>query len=106
MARTIYTERDIEDLARRGGTEIVIGDEVYLTDVARERAEKLGIALRVGSAPVAIAKTPAPSAPNLPRENTEAIIAKVKADVLAKLGNSVDAAMIEKIVRRIVSQLQ
>lgn len=104
MARTIYTERDVEDLARRGGKEIVIGDEVYLTDVARERAEKLGIVLRVGAAP-----SPAKSAvslPSVPRENTDDIVNKVKADVLAKLGNSVDAAVIEKIVRRVVSQLQ
>ncbi len=104
MPRTIYTERDIEDLSRRGVKEIAVTDDVYLTDVARERAEKLGIALRVVAVP---SQMPASAGlPVVPRENTEELIGKVKADVLAKLGPDVDAALIEKIVRRVVSQLK
>lgn len=105
MPKTIYTERDIEDLARRGGKEIALTDDVYLTDVARERAEKLGIALRAPRAS-ASAPAPTPGALNVPRENAEQVIAQVKADVLAKLGAQVDAALIERIVRRVVSQVQ
>jgi len=104
MPKTIYTERDVEDLARRGVKEIAVTDEVYVTDVARERAEKLGIALRAPSAIAAPA--PTPGALNVPRENAEQVIAQVKADVLAKLGSNVDAALIERIVRRVVSQVQ
>ena len=32
MARTFYTERDIEDMAKRGVTEIELNDSVYITD--------------------------------------------------------------------------
>ncbi|NUM48519.1 MAG: hypothetical protein HUU38_27755, partial [Anaerolineales bacterium] len=45
MPKTFYTERDIEDLARRGVTSITVTDDVVLTEVAREKAERLGVAL-------------------------------------------------------------
>jgi len=102
MAKTIYTERDIDDLARRGVKEIAMTDDVYVTDVARERAEKLGIALRASTAPSA----PSVVAPSLPRENIEQIVGQVKQDVIAKLGTGVDPAMIERIVRRVLSQMK
>ena len=103
MAKTIITERDVEDLARRGIKEIVLTDDVYLTDVAREKAEKLGVTLRaVAAAPAA------PTQPQLvvPRDDAERVIGQVKADVIAKLGPGVDAALIERIVRRVVNQVQ
>lgn len=100
MAKTIYTDRDIDDLVRRGVKELAITDDVYLTDLARERAGKLGLTLRssqwTGGAPAPI---------NVPRKNTEQLVSQVKGDVIAKLGSQVDAAMIERIVRRVVSQL-
>ncbi len=99
----IYTERDIEDLARRGVKEIAATDDVYLTDVARERAEKLGIALR-GAADAFPEQPPAP--PSIATQDAEQAVNQVKADVIAKLGPGVDAALIERIVRRVVSQLQ
>lgn len=37
------TAREVEDLASRGLTQIPIGDEVILTDVARDRAVALGV---------------------------------------------------------------
>ena len=102
MAKIIYTERDIQDLARRGIKEIAVTEDVYVTDIARERAEKLGVTLRVTAAPSA----PLSAAPvSAPRENVEKVVSQVKADVLAKLGPGVDAALIERIVRRVVSQL-
>lgn len=100
MPKTIYTERDIEDLARRGTKEIALTDEIYLTDAARERAEKLGVNLRASAS---AANAPAVSA--LQIEDVEQVISKVKADVIAKLSPGVDAAVIERIVRRVVSQL-
>ncbi len=103
MAKTIYTERDIDDLARRGVKEIALTDEVYLTDSARERAEKLGVALRATSAAPA---TVVDGMPALALADAEQVVSQVKADVLAKLGPGVDAAMIERIVRRVVSQMK
>jgi hypothetical protein len=106
MAKTIYTERDVEDLAQRGGKEIVLTDNIYLTDLARERAEKLGIALRVEAGQASGAAAAKVGVPSIPRENVEEIIGKVKADVIAKLGPSVDPTVIDRIVRRIVGQLK
>ncbi len=103
MPRTIYTERDVDDLARRGVTEIAMTEEVYLTDSARERAEKLGVALRAASsAPAAVVNGVKAAAP----ADVEQVVSQVKADVLAKLGSAVDAALIERIVRRVVSQMK
>ena len=104
MPKTIYTERDVQDLAGRGVKEITLTDEVYLTDIARERAEKLGIMLRAASASAPAAASPSPQL-NVPRENVEQVVNQVKADVIAKLGPGVDAALIELIVRRVMSQL-
>ena len=102
MPKTIYTERDIDDLARRGVKEIAMTDEIYVTDIARERAEKLGVVLRVAATPAASAS----ELPTAPRENVEQLVSQVKADVIAKLGPGVDAATIERIVRRVVSQIE
>jgi hypothetical protein len=105
MPKTIYTERDIDELARRGVKEIAVTDQVYLTDVARERAEKLGITLSNAAVP----SSPAPGSPQatrVSRPDAEDVIGKVKADVIAKLGPAVDPVLIDRIVRRVVSQLQ
>jgi hypothetical protein len=72
MAKTFFTERDIEDLFARGVTSIVVHDDVVLTDLARERALKLGVRL----ARVKPGVHPA-DAPN------EALVHRVKAAVLA-----------------------
>src|SRR5574341_1939467 len=103
MAKMIYTERDVDDLARRGIKEIAVTDDVYLTDVARERADKLGIALR--SAATTFPGRPS-AFPSIAPEGAEQVVSQVKADVIAKLGPGVDAALIERIVRRVVSQLK
>ena len=104
MAKVIYTERDVEDLAKRGTKELVVTDDIYLTDVARERAEKLGIVLRSQAA--AASASPVTVSAGVPRQDAEQVIGKVKADVIAKLGPTVDPALIDRIVRRVVSQLQ
>ena len=105
MPKTIYTERDIDELARRGVKEIAVTDQVYLTDVARERAEKLGITLSNTTVP----SSPGPGSTQAirgPRPDAEDVIGKVKADVIAKLGPAVDPVLIDRIVRRVVSQLK
>lgn len=51
--RTFYTESDIDDLATGGVKQLEVGQGVFLTDAARERAEELGIVLVIpGSPPV------------------------------------------------------
>jgi hypothetical protein len=106
MPKIFFTEIDIEDLARRGVKEIPINDDTVLTDVARERAAKLGLALRSAQSSSSAARiasaSPAPTEVGLDKEP---LVTQVKADVIAKLGSKVDSALIEKIVRRVVAQL-
>ena len=45
MAKIFYTERDIEDMARRGEMTLVVGDNVVLTDLAYESARRLHVEL-------------------------------------------------------------
>jgi hypothetical protein len=62
--RTFYTESDIDDLAAGGIKQLEVGQGVFLTDAARERAEELGIVLITpGFPPNAKAAAPAAPAP-------------------------------------------
>jgi L-fuculose-phosphate aldolase len=45
MAKTIITDRDIEDLAKRGAVDLMLDSETLLTDLAYEKAGQLGIKL-------------------------------------------------------------
>lgn len=127
MARTFYTERDIEDMAKRGVTEIVVDDSVYITDVARDMMDKLGIKRKVTntnaassvlkSPDVANLHKPAPAsvpAPSIAKpaangalsdSEKQEVIDKVKSGVIARLGGGVDGAVVDQIVRRVVGQL-
>lgn len=44
--KKIYTSRDIEALVSQGVQELEVTNDVIVTDVARERAEKLGLRLK------------------------------------------------------------
>ncbi len=109
MPRIFYTERDIEDLARTGVREIEVNDDVYLTDLALEKMEALGIktrnAARGGPAPrPSSAPATTPGAPLTDAEK-QALAEKVKKGVIARLGPGVDAALVDSVVRRVVGQL-
>ncbi len=122
MARIFYTERDIEDMAKRGVTEIQVDDSVYITDVAREMMDKLGIKRKVtNGAPASssVLKSPdvanlhAQSAPGAAASNNasltdaerQQVIEQVKSGVIARLGAGVDSAVVEQIVKRVVGAL-
>ncbi len=126
MARIFYTERDIEDLAKRGVAEIEVNDSVYITDVAREMMDKLGIKRRVSGGQIAASSVlaspdvahlhapPAAAAVAL-RDNSasqelsaaekQEVMDRVKSGVIARLGPGVDAAAVEQIVKRVVEKL-
>ncbi len=94
MAKTFYTERDIEDMANRGQTSLVVNDNVVLTDLARETALKRGVRL---------------VRENLvhPEDNGSAqLIHRVKAAVIARLGGDVDMALLDAIVTRVVNGMK
>jgi hypothetical protein len=101
MAKTFYTEREIEDLYHRGVTVLDVDDNVVLTDLARDKALSLGIRLtRVGAS-----TKPAPSAA-APSPSQAEIAAKVKAAVIARLGNNVDPALLDAVIARVLAQIK
>jgi hypothetical protein len=115
MAKVFYTERDIEDLARQGVTSLTITDDTVLTELAREKARRAGIALvdekdsRPSSAPARpyINETPLPaaSAPAKPAAAGSELEARVFTAVKAKLGGQVDETLLRTIVQRVVKSL-
>ena len=95
MAKVFYTERDIEDLHARGVTSIDVHDDVVLTDLARERALKLGVRL-------ARVKPDAKPAGG----DDDVLIQRVKAAVLAALGGRwVEPELLDAVVRRVVAEM-
>ena len=95
MAKIFYTERDIEDLHARGVTSIDVHDDVVLTDLARERALKLGVRLervKPGAHP--------------PVGDNDVLVQRVKAAVLAVLGGRwVDPELLDAVVRGVMAEM-
>ncbi|MCH7480964.1 MAG: hypothetical protein IIC79_06185 [Chloroflexi bacterium] len=118
MPKTFYTDHDIEDMAQRGVTSLVVDDNVVLTDLARDKAQRLGVELvreddKPPSAPErpyiakpvatpASASSPAPAAP----ANDDELHQRVKSAVLASLGDGVDANLLDTIIRRVLSSIK
>jgi hypothetical protein len=94
MAKTFYTERDIVDLAGRGVTSLEVNDNVVLTDAARDEALKRGVRL-VRSA----------GAQGEEPEQAE-LIHRVKAAVIARLGDQVDAEMLTAVVTKVIKGMK
>jgi len=115
MAKIFYTERDIEDMVKRGERSLVVGDDVVLTDLAYESAKKLGVELiqpheNPPAAPVrpylnkpAGASTAPQSAAVSPR--VAAIKERVKSAVKERMGDAIDEAMLDRIIERVAADL-
>ena len=95
MAKTFYTERDIDELHARGVTPLEVHDDIVLTDVARERCDLYGIRLtrRANSA-------------RAEDGETAELAHRVKAAVIARLGDQVDAKVLDAVVTRVVNGLK
>lgn len=130
MAKTFYTEHEIEDMFKAGMTRLEMSDDVVLTGLAYEKAVRLGMQLvqateQVSDAPVRpyISKAmpqagsvssipfsmpsyskPAANAPatGLPADLT----ARIKNAVIAKLGSNVDQSLLDAIIRRVLDQVK
>jgi len=130
MPKTFYTERDIEDLAARGVISLVEDDNVVLTDLARDKAMRLGIEIvheydQPPSAPERpyIAKLTSPSATvsgqaELSRdrstskapitgsvERDDELLQTVREAVVARLGDAVDLKLLDTIIRRVLQNV-
>ena len=129
MPKTFYTERDIEDLAKRGVISLVEDDDVVLTDLARDKARRLGIDILnehelPPSAPERpyITKMTSPSASSPGGETSRQapttktptsssamsngeLIMNVRAAVVERLGDSVDPNLLDTIIRRVLQNV-
>lgn len=118
MPKIFYTERDVEDLYHNGVATLVVNDDVVVTDLAREKARKLGVELvkehdQPSSAPIRpyITKNVSPSAapplPELPAPiPTQAELGnRVFKSVQDQLGDSVDPGLLKTIVERVLNNL-
>lgn len=94
MAKSFYTERDIIDMAGRGVTSLEVNDDVVLTDLARDEALKRGVRLIHAS--------------NQQAEDPQQaeLVHRVKAAVIARLGDQVDAKILDAVVTKVVRGLK
>ena len=121
--KKFYTDKDIEELFHNGVKSLQINDDVVLTDLAFEKARALGL-LVDDSPPAAPVRPylsdvkPRPStgksdsvssassqpalAPNpSPAGRGESSLEKrIREKVFAKLGNQVDAGLLDAIIKR------
>lgn len=93
MPKVFYTDHDIQDLANRGVTSLEVNEDVVLTDLAREQALKRGIQL---VSPQETATAPA---------NNAELVQRVKAAVIARLGDEVDHKLLESVIARVLAHL-
>jgi len=112
MPKTFYTERDVEDLVARGVTSLEVNDDVVLTDLARDRAAEVGLVLerehdKPPSAPERpyIASQVSPPVSSSPAPSGDELQVRVRKAVVAQLGDSVDAKLLETIIRRVLQSV-
>jgi hypothetical protein len=125
MAKTFYTEHDIEDMFKSGVTRLELSDNIVLTGLAYEKAQKLGMQLfqpneHPSDAPVrpyiSQATISSPSSYQLPPVQVPFVgstvpapmdlSARIKNAVIAKLGTQVDQALLDTIIRRVLDQVK
>ncbi len=115
MAKEFYTERDIEDMFKRGSLSLQVNDNVVLTELAYEKAKRLGVQLlhekplEPPAAPVrpylseAQTATAGSAAAVLPFHQPEAdLTARIRAAVNARLGKQVDPDLLDVIIERVL----
>jgi len=95
MPKTFYTERDIQDLVSRGVTSLDVNDDIVLTDLARDESLKRGLRL--------VRAQPVPPAVETAQDE---LIHRVKAAVIARLGDQVDAKLLDGVVSKVVAGMK
>jgi hypothetical protein len=123
MPKTFYTEKDIEDLFNRGTKVLRLDENVALTELAYEKAKRLGIQLLTTipdnppSAPVrpylsqsvtppstvtaaSVASALSNSVEGQPR--SDGLANRIRAAVIKQLGNQVQPQLLDKIIQRVL----
>jgi hypothetical protein len=127
MPKEFYTEKDIEDLFQRGIKSLQITENVVLTELAYEKAKRLDFQLitdRVDNPPAAPVRpylseapgrqtaqakptvAPVPPVvslqPNATQPSVSDVEKRIRSAVIARLGNQVDAKLLDNIIHRVV----
>lgn len=125
MAKTFYTEYDIEDFVKRGVMSLEVNDDVVLTDLAYEKARRLGMALHQQKAenpPAAPVRPYIAKIQNLPQPSTagssvfsvsaprskpggEELRQRIRAAVTSRMGTQVDPKLLEVIINRVLTDV-
>ena len=116
MAKKFYTERDIEDMASQGQYSLIVSEDVVLTELAFEKAERLGGKLiqphqLPPSAPVRpyLSETPKPASgtktvPDYQAQSDD-LRQRIRQAVKAKLGDQIDNTLLETIITRVLNNV-
>ena len=123
MPKEFYTEKDIEDLFQRGIRSLRVTENVVLTELAYEKANRLGVQLisdRADNPPAAPVRpylseagtrpstpmvapvAPAMTQPQATPPGATDVEKRIRSAVIAKLGNQVDAKLLDNIIHRVV----
>jgi hypothetical protein len=127
MPKQFYTEKDIEDLFHSGQKSLQVSDDVVLTELAYEKARRLGMQLvsdraenppgapvrpylsdgpaAARSKPVAAPAVKAAPKTEAAQPRTLPIEQRIRSAVLSKLGDQVDAKLLDNIIHRVVKGL-
>ena len=117
MPKKFYTERDIEDMVSRGQMSLEMADNVVLTELAFEKAERLGLKLlQPHSAPTrcphqalsfrtAGSHTGCMECSEKKGADEEVIKQRIRDAVAAKLGNQIDPVLLETIITRVLNNV-
>ena len=117
MAKKFYTERDIEDMVTQGKMSLVVDDDVILTDLAFEKANRLNLKLiqphqKPPGAPErpylsesAVKKESPSPAGKTANVDDEELRERIRKAVKAKLGDQIDPALLETIITRVLNNV-
>ena len=112
MPKEFYTERDIEDMFKRGILSLQVNEDVVLTELAFEKANRLGMKL-LREHPVEPPAAPmrpyiselrkTVSAPTSSASDMEVdLSSRIRLAVTARLGAEVDPALLDVIIQRVL----
>ncbi len=115
MGKVIYTQTDIDELKARGITSLDWDDSIVLTDLALERAQKIGLRVNrlAPSAPPRATYSPsvnlvagASEKPDKPGKPAPNLRDTIKAEVLARLDKQVDMTLLDAVITRVLAGRQ
>lgn len=116
MSKEFFTERDIEDLFKRGILSLKVDENVVLTELAYEKANWLGMQLirsqadNPPSAPVRpyiskqLDQTLAPATVPPPADQARGDLKeRIRVAVQVRLGDQVDPILLDAIIQRVLN---